>query len=93
MLRISEISNSNKEVILKLEGKIIDSWIEVLENECAKYINHTDSELVLDLAEVSYISSDGIILLYRIKNRIKIVNAQPYIELCLKNRGLKNQIN
>ncbi len=93
MLRISEISNSNKEVILKLEGKVVGLWVAELEKECAKYMNQTDSVLVLDLADVSYISSEGITLLNRNKNRIKIVNAQPYLELCLKNRGLKNQIN
>jgi len=93
MLRISEISNSNNIVILKLEGKIVDLWVAELEKQCSKYINQTDSNLVLDFADVSYISKEVITLLSRIKNKIKIINAQPYIELCLKNSGLKNQIN
>ena len=37
MLRISEISNSNNIVILKLEGKIIDLWVAELEKQCTQY--------------------------------------------------------
>lgn len=87
MLRISETKNSNGELYLKLEGKIIGPWVLVLEKQCAKYIDITDSKLMLDLADVSYISKEGIALLNRIKSRIKIVNSQPYVGLCLKNEN------
>jgi len=93
MLRISEISNSNNIVILKLEGKVIDLWVTEFEKQCTKYLNKTDLKLVLDFADVSYISKEGITLLNSIKDKIKIINTKPYIELCLKNRGLINQIN
>lgn len=93
MLRISEMSNSNNIVILKLEGKIVDLWVAELEKQCSKYINQTDSNLVLDFTDVSYINKEGITLLNSIKDKIKIINTQPYIELCLKNRGLENQID
>ena len=93
MLRISEMSNSNNIVILKLEGKIVDLWVAELEKQCTQYLNKTDLKLVLDFADVSYINKEGITLLNSIKDKIKIINAQPYIELCLKNSGLKNQIN
>ena len=93
MLRITEISNSNNKVVLKLEGKIVDLWVAEFEKECMKYINQNTSELVLDFTNVSYISSEAITLLNSFKDKIIIINAQPYLELCLKNRGLKNQIN
>ncbi|MGI9534806.1 MAG: STAS domain-containing protein [Thermodesulfobacteriota bacterium] len=92
MLRISEISNSKNEVILKLDGKIIDLWVAELERICTNCIDQADRNLVLDFAAVSYISSEGITLLNRFKDKIKIINAQPYLELCLKNRGLQNQV-
>ncbi len=88
MLKISTISNSNKNIIIKLEGKITDSWVDVLEDECANLIHKTDSKLVLDITDVSYISGDGISLLIKIKNKIKLVNPQPYLQLCLKKKGL-----
>jgi len=74
MLRISEMSNSNNIVILKLEGKIVDLWVAELEKQCSKYINQTDSNLVLDFADVSYISKEVITLLSRVKNKINIIN-------------------
>ena len=93
MLKISEISNSNNIVILKLEGKIIDLWVTELKKQCTEYLNKTDLKLVLDFADISFISKEGITLLNSIKDKIKIINTKPYIELCLKNRGLENQIN
>ncbi len=93
MLKISEISDSNNTMILKLEGKITNQWVAVLEKHVAKYIQDTKSDIVLDFADISYVSKEGITLLTSIQNNIKIINAQPYIQLCLKNRGIENIIN
>lgn len=88
MLKISEISNSNNIIILKLEGKVVDLWVAELETQCKKYLRLTDSIIELDLENVSYISEEGINLLNKLSNRIKIIKVQPFMEVCLKNRGL-----
>ena len=92
MMRITEISNLDNLAVLKLEGKIIDMWVDELEKECTRYLKKNISALVLDIADVSYISSEAISMLNGFKENLKIVNAHPYLELCLKNRGLKNQV-
>jgi len=91
-MRITEISNLDNLAVLKLEGKIVDMWVAELEKECTRYLNQNISELVLDIADVSYICSEAITLLNGFREKIKIVNAHPYLELCLKNKGLKNQV-
>ena len=93
MLRITEISNLNNNAVLKLEGKIVGQWVAVLEKQFEEYFGQKDSLLVLDFEEVSYISSEAITILNRYKEKIIIIKAQPYLELCLKNRGLKNLVN
>jgi len=89
MLRISEISNLNNLVILKLEGKIVDLWVTELETQCEKYLGLPDSIIELDLENVSYVSEEGINLLNKLSNKIKLIKVQPFLEVCLKSRGLK----
>lgn len=88
MLKISESRHSNGEMLLKLEGKIIGPWVIELEKECAKYMNNADSEIFMDFSDVTYICDDGLAFLVKNKKKINIINAQPYIGLCLKRNGL-----
>jgi len=88
MLHITEITKSKDGVTLILEGKIIADWVKELEKQFLIYIKQGYSDVVLDFTGVTYIDKDGLTLLRKYKSKIRIINAQPYIRLCLKNRGL-----
>ncbi len=88
MLKINEITKSNDEVNLIIEGKIIADWVRELEKQCLIYIEQGNSDVVLDFTGVTYIDEEGLAMLKKYNNRIRIINPQPYIGLCLKNRGL-----
>ena len=88
MLKINEITKSNDEVNLIIEGKIIADWVKELEKQCLIYIEQGNSDVVLDFTGVTYIDEEGLAMLRKYKRKIRIINAQPYIGLCLKNRGL-----
>jgi len=88
MLKINEITKSNDEVNLIIEGKIIADWVRELEKQCHIYIEQGNSDVVLDFTGVTYIDEEGLAMLRKYKSKIRIINSQPYIGLCLKNRGL-----
>ena len=88
MLKINEITKSNDEINLIIEGKIIADWVRELEKQCLIYIEQGNSDVVLDFTGVTYIDEQGLAMLRKHKRKIRIINAQPYIGFCLKNRGL-----
>jgi len=88
MLKINEITKSNDEVNLIIEGKIIADWVRELEKQCLIYTEQGNSDVVLDFTGVTYIDEEGLAMLRKYKRKIRIINSQPYIGLCLKKRGL-----
>ena len=62
MFRITLISQTPEEVVLKVEGQISKEDVPVLEEEGACWLGKTDS-LVMDLTGVRFIDRVGIALL------------------------------
>ena len=62
MLRITVISQTREEVVLKAEGWISGEHVHVLEEEGARWLDGT-RRLVLDLSGVRFIDNAGIGLL------------------------------
>lgn len=74
MFRITEIYEDKKIVKIRLDGKIIDPCISDLEILCFHYRNKKNKTIILDFSGVTFINSEGICMLEKIKDeRVKIV--------------------
>ncbi len=65
MLRITRTCNAEGSALFKLEGRLVDDWVGVLERTCQV----GDGPLTLDLSDVSYASSEGFALLQDLQQR------------------------
>jgi len=97
MLRIIEISEDDKTVTLRLEGKIVNEWILVLERACLYHKDKKNKTLLLDFSDVTFISDEGVKMLENIKDgRVKVTNCSPFIRsilpsLITDNTGIKGR--
>ena len=94
MLRITEISEDEKTVKLRLDGKIVEAWVSDLEEMCIRYRDEKSKTVVLDLSGVTFIDNRGVTMLEKIKDgRLKIVNCSLFIEALLNSSvvGSKGQ--
>ena len=92
MLRIIEIFKDDGAVTLRLDGKVVDVWIPDLEKICLYHRDEKNKTVVLDFAGVSFISSNGVRILEKIKDeRIKIINCSPFIRSLLHNLIIRNE--
>ena len=88
MLRISIVESSIQLARLRLEGHIIGPWVEALRRICDGELSD-DKQLIVDLADVSFVDRDGVALLAMLTNRqVALVNTQPFVaELLKSGRG------
>jgi anti-anti-sigma regulatory factor len=59
MLRISQIQESETEVLLQLDGKIAAQWAALLEGVCRGYLRQNKS-VQLQCAHVTFIDARGV---------------------------------
>ena len=59
MLKITKIQESRSDVLLKLEGKIIEQWAALLDGECRSYLRKKKT-VHLDCSQVEYIDGRGV---------------------------------
>ncbi len=80
MLRISKIGGN----VLKLEGRLVGRWVELLAEACKSRTFVEDGVLTLDLSGVTIASKEGISLLQSLQDQgIKCVFCSPFMkELC-----------
>ena len=85
MLRITAISNASSRT-LKLEGRVAGDTVEELRRVCEESLadnNHTD--LVLDLADVSFLDHEGIELIHHLRHRnVALTNYSAFLAELLK---------
>jgi anti-anti-sigma factor len=77
MMRISVVQSSSQAVTLRLEGEVKGSWVAELRQSCEGVLSE-GTELVLDLAGVSYIDQDGIALFNTLQDRDVILRNASY---------------
>lgn len=86
MLRITEITEDDKTVTLRLDGKLISMCVSDLEKLCLHYRDEKNKTVVLDFSGVTFIDSNGVRMLEKIKNkRIRIINCSLFIAALLSN--------
>ncbi len=66
MLRISCAYEDTDIAVLKLEGKLVDRWVALLEEVLDRYRN-AEQQLVLNLHSVSFADRQGVDLLCRMQ--------------------------
>lgn len=88
MLRITPIRDDQATVTLKLEGRIADAWVTLLEQECGGLL-HDGKQVLLDCAQVSFIDSEGVALLRRWSNgHLRVIHCPAFIVDLLEGGGL-----
>ena len=72
MLKITKIQESERDVWLKLEGKITEQWAALLDGECSAYLRSRKA-VFLDCSDVEYIDVRG----------TEVLNALPHSHVTL----------
>ena len=92
MLRITEVSKDDKEITLRLEGKLVGMWIQELERICLYHRDEKNKTVVLNFSGVTFIENKGLRMLENIKDkRIAIINCSPFIQSLLGDLVIKNE--
>jgi hypothetical protein len=79
MLRISIIESLDDAITLRLEGRIIDRWVEELSRSCEPILAER-RRLILDLAGVRFLDREAITLLWNLKRRqVSFVNCSQFV--------------
>lgn len=79
MLRITRIEPSARDVILRLEGKLIGPWVNELKTHC-EIVREEGRHLLLEMTEVSFADRAGIALLRVLKKSgIELAGCPPLI--------------
>ncbi len=86
MLKITRLDNHEDAIVLKLEGRLVDQWVPLLEETCRTYEQAGATTLVLDLAGVGYASRTGIALLKRLRRTgARCVDWSPFLKEFFSN--------
>ena len=87
MLRITEEAQSSSCVTLKVEGRIVSSWVDLLEHKCYT-LRQNENSVVLDFSEVTFIDAQGLAMLKRLASpQLRVVNSPPFIEELYETEG------
>ena len=91
MLRITVVSQTREEVVLKIEGWVSGEDVDLLDQEGTRCMEESE-RLVLDLADVRFIDDAGIALLQRWSGeRLMLRGASPFLRVLLSTHGLEYQ--
>ena len=84
MLKIVRKENSTETPILDLEGQVIGPWVQELDRVCEPILAR-GAGLSLDLSSVSFVSREGVELLWRLRDRhTRLLNCSPFVAEQLK---------
>ncbi|HWH77381.1 MAG TPA: hypothetical protein VNT76_08415, partial [Candidatus Binatus sp.] len=84
MLRITEITEDQKTVRLRLDGVITDQALDDLLSACSTIRNGTGPTLILDMAGVDFMSNQAAQELIEMSNdNFRIINCSPFINTLL----------
>lgn len=88
MVRLTVVSQSKEETVLKIEGWVSRTGVAVLEEEGTRLFRQTQ-RLVLDLEDVKSIDRTGIALLQRWSGeRLVLRGASPFVRTLLAKHGV-----
>ena len=84
MLKIVRKEGSTETPILDLEGQVIGPWVQELDRLCEPILAR-GAGLSLDLSSVSFVSREGVELLWRLRDRhTRLLNCSRFVAEQLK---------
>ena len=87
MMRITKIEEDRSSVTLRVEGRIVSEWADVLEQECLKWLDRS-GKVQLECTAVSYIDDRGVEVLKGLaQQHIRIIRCPVFIEEMLHWEG------
>ena len=88
MVRLTVISHTKEEAVLKVEGWVSAADVAVLEEEGTRLLKESEC-LVLELTDLKSINRDGLALLQRWSgDRLVLRGASPSMHIRLAKHGL-----
>ena len=89
-MRIFQANDVDGSVVLRLEGKMRGQWVDELRHLSSEILQKPATRLVLDLAEVTFIDTDGLELLHELSSRhVSLNNCSLFVRHQLKAIGHK----
>ena len=87
MLRITKIEENGSPVTLRLEGKISEQWVALLEGECRALLRHKKT-VHLDFSGVDYMDERGVEMVQSLpREHVKVLNTPSFIQGLLDPGG------
>jgi anti-anti-sigma factor len=84
-MRIVQATDVDGSVVLRLEGKMRDQWVDELRHLTSEILQKPANRLVLDLAEVTFIDTHGLELLHELSSRhVSLNNCSLFVTHQLK---------
>jgi anti-anti-sigma regulatory factor len=89
MLRLTIVSQSTKEIVLKVDGWLGGANVSLLEQE-GEFHLQDGGKLVLDLEDVRFIDQTGLALLRQwSREQLELRGGSPFLRALLKEHGLQ----
>jgi anti-anti-sigma regulatory factor len=87
MLKITKIQERVGDVLLKLEGKIMEQWAALLDGECRSYIRKK-KVVYLDCSNVEYIDARGVEVVNNLpRKHVTVLSAPSVVQELLQSGG------
>jgi anti-anti-sigma regulatory factor len=87
MLKITKVQESRSDVLIKLEGKIMDQWAALLDGECRSYLRQKKA-VHLDCSHVDFIDARGIEVLNNFpQTQVNLMSAPGFVTELLQIGG------
>lgn len=89
MLRLSREHVGTDHALLRIEGRLVAEWVDLVAGEC-EAARRVGGRVTLDLAGVSYADRRGLAMLRRLDPRVvSVVNATPLLQDQLDETGFQ----
>lgn len=86
MLRITVVDSNRSAVTLRVEGRIAGPWVEELRTTCYVHTGPDQSQLYLELEDVSFADSAGVAFLKELRDQgVGLLHVSPFLNELFEN--------
>lgn len=87
VLKMTKVQESESDVLIKLEGKITNQWVGLLDGECRGYLQQGKA-VHLDCSHVDFIDAKGIAVLNDLpRKQVTLMSAPVFVTELLHTGG------